>query len=205
MNDYLNRWGQSFIAADPISIKNAEKAYEKAVNDSKLSIPTSYEERLKAYDPNEPINFNFEVVESPLLNKKLKMYRDVVDMTLRLDPKEYIPLLGDLWNDINSSVKLLMTKKSWIFLFIKLHPAFLADHWIVPVRVDSFYRDDIYAITEIEFVRLVMIFNQALVNFDWETRFHQHKFLPHLLMTINKMGVHYLSQGFANHNNFINT
>lgn len=203
MFDYIDRWERS-IKADPISLKAAEEAYQEAVKNSKLSIPTSYEERLKAYDPNEPIEFNFQVVESPLLNKKLNIYRNVVDMTLRLDPKEFVPLLNNMWAKMHPSAKLLMSKKSWIFLFIKLHPAFLADHWIVPIRVNSFYRDDVYAITEIEFVRLVMIFNQALCNFDWETRFLKHQFLPHLLMTINKMGIHYLSQGFAKHKKFIN-
>lgn len=189
-------------------LKGFEAAYEQAIKDSRM-IPTSYDKRLNAHDPND-IELRFVEVDSPFTATKLKIYRNVVDITMRLNPMEYIPLMSSWWEQSHgtiSNVKLLMSRESWIFLFNKLHHSFLSEHYILPTQFINRFGKDVSSEAELnlyEFRKLVYLFNEALCNFDWECRHYHMQFLPNLLLSIRDCGPNYLSNNFTRRNQYIN-
>lgn len=190
------------------NLKGYEEAYEQAMKDSRM-IPTSYDKRLNAHDPND-IELRFVEVDSPFTAAKLKIHRNVVDMSMRLNPMEYIPLMSSWWEQSHgtiSNVKLLMSRESWIFLFNKLHPSFLSDHYILPSQFINCFGKAASTEAELnlfEFRKLVYLFNEALCNFDWECRHYHMQFLPNLLLSLRDCGPNYLSNNFTRRDQYIN-
>lgn len=207
LNDRKKHKSDTMIMASE-DLKGYEAAYEQAMQDSKM-IPTDYNKLLRAHDPND-IELRFVEVDSPFTATKLKIYRNVVDMSMRLNPMEYIPLMSSWWNQSHgsiSNIKLLMSRESWIFLFNKLHPSFLSDHYILPTQFINPYGPDAGKEAELnlfEFRKLVYLFNEALYKFDWECRHYHMQFLPNLLLSLRDCGPNYLSNNFTRRDQYIN-